>query len=1035
VAACEEGAGPAAEAAEALHYGTEALEGAGTASKALATYLIEGSAAGALEGVAKVAEPLGEVGGYAFAFAAFKAASDAFNFGGEDPADQGFKAVFAPVFVPVPEVAAPSSDVSGAFESLNRLFAAQVRFDEVAVALRTSLDRETAASAAANQLWSGLQANASAKYALEAAAFLNEFPSLALAVEHAFVKDKLSLALTRHQFATVQAEIANHGLPAGSARLLEEAAGALQPPDNAEVKVLRADLLNAAPIERAVAGAGQSSLHLPAALGLLALFSAEGQGAAALESYGNDILSPQPNEQPQLRLFADGCPEAGAGSTGYTTGDPHLETLSGAHYDFQAAGEFTLVRSDDGGLDVQIRQQPDPSLTAFMVTFDTAVAMQVARTRVEVDPGTQVLVDGRPIQLNGLNIDHLPGGGELYSDPVGDVVVQWPGGSKAVIYYSGTGGYVVFTAAPDLVGKLTGLLTAVAEPEGGRGLPSGDEVLLGGNDRLYAINPTTTSGFRTMYSEFAPTWQITAKESLFTYARGKTTRSYILKNFPRSGYFVSSVPSARVGEIKKICRKAGVTTVLLLDDCVYDGAAIGGHYGAIAAVTAKTETVVNAAANGGPVPLPTSSSGPISTTVPLGAGHSLPVVAADPTTGTTYVAWPTDSANAIDLCVIVATGRCNGTGTPDKLTDPAAGTGGSAQYSDPRIVIMPDSGQVVVVAAVIGVPSSQAAKVLPPGYTGSGGDVAWASPAGGAAFRQPGEGVQNTGKFLDSTVPPEAGAVPLSQTVIAVFENDTYQSAFSDFSLTNPAPAAPADPSPMGGYGQAANSDSGQLAAQPVRSPAGDDIVVGIALGTDSNECPSSLTTVGWGSAVGNLAQASSAGALNDSATWPSSDFKLLTCSAGSPTLAGGPSGIGEIDQEGPGLAKGTQLEIVYRHFDVAKDRFGSPVEISSETKVSSGGADAISLSQDSTGTLYAAWLDSRGVVVSRSSDGGAHWSVPLETGLAVNGIGNDFVVQGLGAQKFAIAYNKPLNPTTNWHYLTTFNYGPLSTKAAQKSS
>jgi len=1026
VAACEEGAGPAAEAAEALHWGSEALEGAGAASSTLAGLLGEGAAAGALEGAASVAEPLGEAGGYAFAFAAFKAASDAFNFGGKDPTDQDFKTVFVPVFVPVPAVAAPSSNVSGAFESLNHLFAAQVRFDEVAVALRTSLDRETAASAAANELWSGLQADASAKFALEAAALLNEFPSLALAVEHAFVKDKLSLALTRRQFATAQAEIAAHGLPAGSARLLEEAAGALQPPQNAEVKILRADLSDNAPIERAIVGAAQTSLHLPAALGPLALFSAEGQGAAALESYANDVLPPQPNELPQLRLFSDGCPEA-AGSTGYTTGDPHLETLSGAHYDFQAAGEFTLVRSDDGGLDVQVRQQPEPSLTAFMVSFDTAVAMMVAGTRVEVDPGTHILVDDRPVQLNGLNIDHLPGGGELYSDPVDDVVVKWPGGSKVVIYDSGTGGYVVFTAAPDLVGKLSGLLSAVAEPQGGRGLPPGDEVLLGGNGRLYVVNPTTTSGFRTMYRQFAPTWQITAKESLFTYARGKSTSSYILKNFPGTGYFVSSVPAAHVAEIKEICRKAGITTVLLLDDCVYDGAAIGGHYGAIAAVAARTETVVNAADQGGP--LPTSSSGPISITVPLGAGHNLPVVAADPTTGTTYVAWATDSANAIDLCVIVASGRCNGTGKADELTDPAAGTAGPPLYSDPRIVIMPDSGQVVVVASLIGVSSSQVPKVLPPGYTGNGGDIAWASPTGGSAFRQPGEGMQNAGKFLDSTVPPQAGAVPLSQTVIAVFEDDTYQRAFSDFSLTNPAPSSPADPSPSGGFGQAANSDSGQLAAQPVQSPAGDDIVVGVALGTDSNECPSSLTTVGWGSAVGNLAQASSAGALDDSATWPSGDFKLLSCSAGSPTLAGGPSGIGELDQEGPGLAKGTQLEIVYRRFDVAKDGFGSPVEISSETKVSSGGADAISLSQDSTGTLYAAWLDSRGVVVSRSSDGGAHWSVPLETGLAVNGIGTDFVVQGLGAHKFAIAYNKRLNPTTNWQYLTTFNYSALSTK------
>jgi hypothetical protein len=70
--------------------------------------------------------------------------------------------------------------------------------------------------------------------------------------------------------------------------------------------------------------------------------------------------------------------------------------------------------------------------------------------------------------------------------------------------------------------------------------------------------------------------------------------------------------------------------------------------------------------------------------------------------------------------------------------------------------------------------------------------------------------------------------------------------------------------------------------------------------------------------------------------------------------------------------------------------------------------------------------VDNRGLVVSWSSDGGAHWSVPVATGLTLNSTGNDFVVQGLGAGKFAVAYDKAVPPTTAREYLTTFNYSAL---------
>ena len=74
------------------------------------------------------------------------------------------------------------------------------------------------------------------------------------------------------------------------------------------------------------------------------------------------------------------------------------------------------MRSDDGRLDIQVRQQPELTIASNAVAFDTAVAMLVDGRRVEVDPGISggILVDGRPVQLHGLRIDHLSGGGELY---------------------------------------------------------------------------------------------------------------------------------------------------------------------------------------------------------------------------------------------------------------------------------------------------------------------------------------------------------------------------------------------------------------------------------------------------------------------------------------------------------------------------------------------------------------------------------------------------------------------------------------------
>ncbi len=59
---------------------------------------------------------------------------------------------------------------------------------------------------------------------------------------------------------------------------------------------------------------------------------------------------------------ADGGGEEGGGqgASAGSYGDPHQMTFSRAEYDFQAAGEFTLVKSTTDDLEVQVRQEPFP---------------------------------------------------------------------------------------------------------------------------------------------------------------------------------------------------------------------------------------------------------------------------------------------------------------------------------------------------------------------------------------------------------------------------------------------------------------------------------------------------------------------------------------------------------------------------------------------------------------------------------------------------------------------------------------------------
>jgi hypothetical protein len=344
------------------------------------------------------------------------------------------------------------------------------------------------------------------------------------------------------------------------------------------------------------------------------------------------IASPGSRTTPlDLPPSAGDCnPAPGNGTAvAYSEGDPHLATFNDGALDFQAAGEYTLVESRDHSLEVQVREQPVNGSSS--VAEDTAVAMLVAGTRIEVDGGTgaRLLVNGAVAHLEGTAVRSLPGGGSVHADAQGDIFVKWPDRCSAAIE-SFPGGLNVFFGAPQpLVEGLHGLLNSVVT---GASPLATDTVLIGGNGKRYLVDPSTNSGFRTIYSSFAPSWAVTEKDSLFTYPPGKNPSSYLVKGFPASNYDAATVPALLLPLYESQCRAKGVTNGNLLRGCVIDQSALGTKY-----INLVLRAVVRAFAlytlTEGPVPQSRpSTSGPpptpasTSSTVPpkLAGGPTLP---------------------------------------------------------------------------------------------------------------------------------------------------------------------------------------------------------------------------------------------------------------------------------------------------------------------------------------------------------------------------------------------------------------------------
>jgi subtilisin family serine protease len=237
----------------------------------------------------------------------------------------------------------------------------------------------------------------------------------------------------------------------------------------------------------------------------------------------------------------------GSVNDGLDDGDPHITTVTGLHYDFQDGGEFVAL-SDGSGMQIQTRQTPVP--TATWVSVNTAIAARVGAHRVTWQPslsgvpspsGLELRVDGAVTSLGSNGLDWGADGRVLLVGQ-GTLEIDFPEGTTLMVtpHWWANQSQWYLTVNVFHTTATQGLMGDIAS-------------------RSW------------LESNFADTWRVTPKTSLFDYASDASTRTFTFRPFPKSK--IPPINPDNLAMAERVCGK--LRDKISNRSCVFDVAVTG----------------------------------------------------------------------------------------------------------------------------------------------------------------------------------------------------------------------------------------------------------------------------------------------------------------------------------------------------------------------------------------------------------------------------------------------------------------------------
>jgi hypothetical protein len=252
---------------------------------------------------------------------------------------------------------------------------------------------------------------------------------------------------------------------------------------------------------------------------------------------------------------------------GRAWGDIHVQTMDGATYDFQAAGEFVASRSTAGDFEVQLRLESTGFSNYVSIATAVAVLVDTSRASVALRREPMLSVEGQPVTLSPGGSYDLLDGGRIERTKRG-YKIFWSDGSSLFIKIGK--GHLNAFLRPALTRRST--LSGLFGNFNGNAMDDVDAVTAFGafgSGTDSALNAGLTELARSLFFDDDNGWLVSQQTTLFEYAPGQGTWTF-RKPKPKREATAAGLPASWRRQARAACEQAGVTNRDLLEACIVD---------------------------------------------------------------------------------------------------------------------------------------------------------------------------------------------------------------------------------------------------------------------------------------------------------------------------------------------------------------------------------------------------------------------------------------------------------------------------------